>query len=200
MSSLTQCFFEAIPSRIIILKPDYEFLMWELPTEERKHFPSHQEALNPFQLFRKHYLEAMYKPYRNDDAEIIEAWCCSDKQVHEVYGNICSQMRLRYFNPFELEHKLLNKIKLNKFDRKNYGIVRHNLGSEYKEAAYRKLTVGIVGNKRLINVIYQLKITVVFADGKMILGLIELEVPILPTILDLKILVVVIALSMFERL
>ncbi|CAG8567919.1 9729_t:CDS:2, partial [Funneliformis caledonium] len=172
MSSLTQCFLEnSIINRIIILKPDNEFLMWELPPTD---INSHQDTLDPLTLFRKHYLKAKNRDTSlslssDPDAEIIEAWSCSDKQVHEVYGKFCSQMLFRYHNLFELEHKLLNKIKLSKFNRKGGEISRNHLGLEYKEAAYRITSDGIWGNKRLMKV-YKIKITAV-ADGKMIIEL-----------------------------
>ncbi|CAB4386043.1 unnamed protein product [Rhizophagus irregularis] len=79
--------FEENTKQIIVLKPNYEFLTWIIPIDS----PSNLK--NSFQLFKQHYLEAMGEHLQVDsekDAEIIEAWDCSDMQVREEYGKLCS--------------------------------------------------------------------------------------------------------------
>lgn len=71
--------------QIIVLLSNYEFLTWVLPSEE---FDT-SRSLNPFQLFKQHYLEAMSIQEDSENAaEIIEAWECSDEQVRQEYNKV----------------------------------------------------------------------------------------------------------------
>ncbi|GBC06665.1 hypothetical protein RclHR1_00070032 [Rhizophagus clarus] len=76
---------DTFEKQIIVLKPNYEFVTWALPDTS--------SGLNSVQLFKQHYLEALGEDLQVNsemDAEIIEAWNCSDMQVREEYGKLCS--------------------------------------------------------------------------------------------------------------
>ena len=102
--------------QIIVLKPNYEFLMWELPSIEIELENYPPEKFEPFQLFRNHYLGAI-KDHPNTteeasklDEEITEAWNHSDEQVHEVYKKFCSslqELRIRNIIRYKYVYLLL---------------------------------------------------------------------------------------------
>ena len=62
MDSFTECFCnfdkDTSEKQVIVLMPDYGFLIWKLPTEvELKNFPL--KDLSPFHLFKEQYVKAM---------------------------------------------------------------------------------------------------------------------------------------------
>src|SRR6266498_2586219 len=87
-TSFAECFYnfnkDTSEKQIIVLKPDYELLIWKLPSTETE-LEKYSSGENPFQFFRKNYLETIneYPDNSEKDAEIIEAWKHSDEQVHE---------------------------------------------------------------------------------------------------------------------
>src|SRR5436189_1428978 len=85
-----ECFYNfnntTSEKQIIVLKPNCEFLTWNLSSTKINS--------SPFQLFKQHYLKAMkhYNPgndlyVNNVNNEIIEAWNY-DKQVREEYEEL----------------------------------------------------------------------------------------------------------------
>lgn len=77
---------------IVVLLSKYEFLEWKLPTIIIGN-------LEPFQLFKQHYLEARNDRILHDSeevAEINEAWDCSDINVREEYEKLCSPLQGLY--------------------------------------------------------------------------------------------------------
>ncbi|CAG8464222.1 10788_t:CDS:1 [Funneliformis mosseae] len=75
-----------IKRNIIVLKPNYEFLMWKFP--ENYDVPRNPF---PFLLFRDNYLEATRSIQRDlkDDKEIAEAWKNADDKVRKEYEKLC---------------------------------------------------------------------------------------------------------------
>ncbi|CAG8478401.1 4260_t:CDS:2 [Funneliformis caledonium] len=75
---------DSINGNIVVLKPDYVFLMWKLPTR----IISPNDAYN---LFRDNYLEATRSIQRdlNVDKEIAEAWKNADDKVRKEYEKLC---------------------------------------------------------------------------------------------------------------
>ncbi|RIA88136.1 hypothetical protein C1645_826781 [Glomus cerebriforme] len=98
--------------QIIVLKSNYEFLMWKLPSTEL----DISIKLRPFQLFRKHFLEATSEYLQGGSrnaAEIVEAWDCSDIKVREEYSKLCP-------------------LNCNAFDHVSNDMITYEIGTEKK--------------------------------------------------------------------
>ena len=100
---MLRCIYDKSENQIIILKENYECLMWKISFTEINPLNN----LNPFQLFKQHYLKAINEYLQKNDSEkisklnrinleIIEAWNCSDIQVREAYEILCYS--LQYFD------------------------------------------------------------------------------------------------------
>jgi hypothetical protein len=92
-----QCFYnfkkDTFEKQIIVLKPNYEFLIWELQIDMGKYIP---KDLNPFFLFYDHYTKAMNHSqkksnmYKKFKSEIIKAWNNADEEVRIKYNELAS--------------------------------------------------------------------------------------------------------------
>ncbi|PKK80860.1 hypothetical protein RhiirC2_841372 [Rhizophagus irregularis] len=89
-----QCFYnfkeDTSENQIIILKPNYEFLIWKLELSQ------YVVCVSPFQLFKRHYLKATYnlRKISNKSSrlkkEMSKAWNCADIEVHLKYIKLAS--------------------------------------------------------------------------------------------------------------
>lgn len=92
-----QCFYnfkkDTSEKQIIVLKPNYEFLMWKLQIKLEKYTPKN---LKPFSLFYDHYAKATNhsqkktKKYKKFKLEIINAWNNADREVRIEYNELAS--------------------------------------------------------------------------------------------------------------
>ncbi|GBC06662.1 hypothetical protein RclHR1_00070029 [Rhizophagus clarus] len=77
---------------VVVLRPNYEFLMWKLPSKQEILETKISEVqLNGFKLFKMHYLKA-FKGGVNlskfDQAEISKTWEDADKEIHFEYEKL----------------------------------------------------------------------------------------------------------------
>jgi len=82
---------------IVILKPNCEFLMWELSTS--KFHRRNITRLNPFMLFKIDIQEIMNKKSLRpnfNNRKIIETWSNADEEVRLEYENLYLQYILQY--------------------------------------------------------------------------------------------------------
>ncbi|PKY16304.1 hypothetical protein RhiirB3_428647 [Rhizophagus irregularis] len=89
-----QCFHtfkkDTFENQIIVLKPNFEFLLWNLTFTEIKYT---SKNLSPFQLFRKHYMDSINGPKLNQIiAEIDKAWSIANKDVHVMYFKLALRL------------------------------------------------------------------------------------------------------------
>ncbi|CAB4486444.1 hypothetical protein RhiirA1_387255 [Rhizophagus irregularis] len=93
---------ESQNKNVIVLRPDYEFLMWPIPSE-----PEPENQLTSFELFELHYHNAFEQGVNLSElnqAEVHKAWDSADKEIHFEYKKL-AYGNLEYTD--DMKHKIL---------------------------------------------------------------------------------------------